>query len=193
MPTTDREVLSHFPGEAGDCGTALLAYGLFAEEKARWAEQFAAQNRTMPTNNQERNWIRSLTPEYFARRLGDARTLLEAYAYNRKDSITPEQAATSRMISELSELKSRIYSEMRDVGATIAFDVKSGGTFWKQLRPAFASAILSPIVLALLIGFAVAYHNHLPYWDDLKNRLQESFATAGPYAVPKSGQYAVSK
>jgi len=185
MPTTDREVLSHFSGEAGDRRTALLAYGLFAEEKARWAEQFAAQNRTMPTNNQERNWIRSLTPEYFVRRIGDARTLFEAYAYDRKDSITPEQLATAKMISELSELKSRIYSEMRDIGATIAFDIKRGGTFWKQLRPALASAIVSPVILALLIGFAVAYHQNLPYWNDLKNRLQGSIATAGEYTFSK--------
>jgi hypothetical protein len=185
MPTTDREVLSHFSDEAGDRGTALLAYGLFAEEKARWAEQFAAQNRRIATGNQERNWIRSLPSEYFARKLSEARTLLEAYAYNRKDSITPEQAATSKMISELSELKSRIYSEMRDLGAAIAFDVKRGGTFWKQLRPALASAILSPVILILLIGFVVAYHNHLPYWDDLKNRLQGSFAAAGEYTVSK--------
>lgn len=185
MLTTDREVLSHFSGEAADRGTALLAYGLFAEEKARWAEQFAAQNRTMPTNNQERNWIRGLTAEYFAGKLGDARTLFEAYAYNRKDSITPERAATAKMISELSELKSRIYSEMRDVGATIAFDIKTGGTFWKQLRPALASAILSPVILALFIGFAVTYYQHIPYWDDLKNRLQGSVATAGEYTVSK--------
>jgi len=185
MPTTDREVLSHFSDEAGDRGTALLAYGVFAEEKAKWAEQFAAQNRTVPTNNQERNWIRSLAPEYFARKLGEARTLFEAHAYNRKDSITPEQAATSKMISELSELKSRIYSEMRDVGAAIASDVKSGGTFWKQLRPALTSAILSPILLALLVGFVIAYHQNLPYWDDLKNKLQGSFAAAAEYTFSK--------
>jgi hypothetical protein len=185
MPTTDREVLSHFSDQAEDRGTALLAYGLFAEEKARWAGQFAAQNKTMPTNNQERAWIRNLTAEYFARRLADAKTLFEAYAYNRKDSITPERAAMSKMISELSELKSRIYSEMRDVGATIAFDVRSGDTFWKQLRLALASAILSPVILALFIAFAGAYHQHLPYWDDLKNRLQGSFAAAGSYTVSK--------
>ena len=164
---------------------ALLAYGLFAEEKARWTEQFAAQNKTMPTNNQERNWIRSLAPEYFAHRLRDARALFEAYAYNHKNSITPEQVAISKMISELSELKSKIYSEMRDVGAMIAFDVKSGSTFWKQLRPALASAILSPIIIAVLIGFPVTYDQHHPYWDDLKNRLHGSVAAAGEYILSK--------
>jgi len=101
--------------------------------------------------------------------------------------LTPDYFATLiRDAREAFEVAARVVREVKDVGSTIIADVNNANSFWKQLRLALVTSILSPIIIGVLIFLGVTYRAYVPYWEDLQNKFQKASVISTEHTASKS-------
>lgn len=161
MPGNDREVFDLFR----TTGTAALevrylAFALFTYEKSEWADHFAKRNGRPPAQADVDDWIANLSDHRFEDLRRQAVDLFDLAA---RDYLRDEMEA----------------ADERALGSAIVAQVRSAGTFWKQLGLALVTAIVAPILLGGII-LGAKYYSSLPTPADI--------AAKGEPVVPTAGQ-----
>lgn len=155
MPSTEPEVLDRFLNSHRPQDIALLAFGLFGKQKVEWQKFIHQQSSQWPTKAQVEAWISNLPHATYDGLLKDA-----------------EQMITRR---------SNPIAEMQRVGDEILAQVAVANSFFKQLRLAIATSVLTPLIVGGLLFVAVSYEKLGPYWDKFEQELRNIFvAKAAP-------------
>jgi hypothetical protein len=159
MPTTEPEVLDTLLNSQKSRDVVLLAYGLFGEKKVDWERHTQQQTGQRPTRPQIDIWISQKTQADFGGYLTQAEQIL-----NRRQSPT---------------------TEMHRIGEEIISRVEDANSFFKQLRLAIATSVLTPIIVGGLLFVAVSYEKVGPYWEKFEQELHNLFVAKAAPMPPK--------
>lgn len=162
MPANEPEVLERFLNSQRPHDVALLAFGLFGKQKVEWQKFIHQQSGQWPTKAQVEAWISNLPHATYDGLLKDA----------------------EQMIAR----RSNPIAEMQRVGDEILAQVAVANSFFKQLRLAIATSILTPMIVGGLLATAVFYDRLTPYWDRFEKKMHEMLlpkAEAKPPELPK--------
>ena len=140
MPASEAEVFEHLSASKDTPAEIdFLAYAIFAFQKREWMRHYADHHQNVaPTQADVDNWISNLTAFNFSE--------MQDAAVNMFDG-----AARAYLADEMHAAQQDAFR------ASIIREVKSAGSFWKQLALALTTAILAPVILGVIIGGTILY------------------------------------
>ena len=152
MPNNDREVFDKLAGSDEDVLIGeWLAYAVFAFDRRQWMRHHEDRTGQSPSVEQIDGWIANISDHQFDQMRGRAVAFFRdaAREYMEEEVVQARDDALQDGI--LREVRGATEVQKSGLAATLA-EVRSAGSFWKQLGLQLLTAILAPI----LIGSAFA-------------------------------------
>lgn len=184
MPTSDKEVFQELTSATEHSEVSnFLTYAIFAFDRRDWIDTFTKKHKREPDQAEIEAWIANLTPHSFDQMRLRAAAFFEAAA---QDFMAEDiEAARQETLQGgvLREVRAAVEVQNAGLARTLA-EVRSAGSFWKQLGLQTLTSIIAPLLVGGVIAAAVVFSDKLPSAQEVANILMSR--SSGDKGLPAS-------
>ncbi len=178
MPGSDKEVFLELVSSSDHTDVSnFLTYAIFAFDRANWIVWHTQTTGSEPDQAAINAWTGNLTPHSFEVMRNRAQDFFDLAARDYLAADMEDAREDALRGGLLEEIRNAVQVQTAGLKETLA-EVKSAGSFWKQLGLQTLTSIIAPLLIGSVIGIFLTFGDKLPSIRDIAGRISPAPASA---------------